>query len=62
MPDTEAEKYRRAAIIWLVVVGLTIWLAERHFSTLTADLLAWIPFAMFLRCLYLLHKARKARR
>ena len=44
-----------------VVVGLTIWMAQRHFSALTVDLLAWIPFAMFLRCLYLQHKSRKAR-
>ena len=62
MPDTEAKKYGRAAVIWLVVLGLTIWLAQRHFSELTVDLLGWIPFAMFLRCLYLQHKARKAGR
>jgi hypothetical protein len=46
----EQSAYRRAALMWMITTVLVVWVAERHFSQLTADLLGWIPFAMFLRC------------
>lgn len=52
--------YKRAAIMWFITTALVISLAERHLSQLTADLIGWIPFAMFLRCLWKWWKASKS--
>lgn len=56
---TEERGYKRAAVMWLVATGLCLWLTERHFSQLTANLITWIPFAMFLRCLWKAAQAKK---
>jgi hypothetical protein len=55
----ETRAYKRAAVMWFISMAIVVWWANRHFSQTTADLITWIPFAMFLRSLWKWWQARK---
>ena len=56
---TDEGAYARAATMWLAATGLVLYVTERHFGSTAADLAAWLPFAMFLRCAWKWWKAKQ---
>lgn len=58
----EERGFRKAAICWFGAWLICIVVTNRHFSAMTADLISWIPFSVFLYCAFKAWQANSSHR